>query len=117
MPVWPAEHISSFGVRRVLSLTAAICILATGCGSGSKPESVTADDAGTLSQTPPESANDANDDPDLDDQSSPPRDDTEPDTDASDWPHTFVVEQVDGSIFDAGDHAGQDLVLWFWAPW
>ncbi len=25
--------------------------------------------------------------------------------------------QLDGSAFDPGDYAGQDLVLWFWAPW
>ncbi len=117
MPVWLTEHISSLRVRRVLSLTAVICILTAGCGSGSNPESVTADDAGKLSQTPSENTNDTNDDPDLDDQSPPPSEDAEPDADASDWPHTFVAEQVDGSIFDAGDHAGQDLVLWFWAPW
>jgi hypothetical protein len=35
----------------------------------------------------------------------------------AEWPYTFVVDQLDGSTFDAGDYAGQDLVLWFWAPW
>jgi len=37
--------------------------------------------------------------------------------DAAAWPFTFVADQVDGGTFDAGDYEGQDLVLWFWAPW
>ena len=37
--------------------------------------------------------------------------------DGVDWPHDFVAETVSGSMIDAGDFAGQDLVLWFWAPW
>lgn len=24
---------------------------------------------------------------------------------------------ADGSVIDLADYAGQDLVLWFWAPW
>jgi len=42
---------------------------------------------------------------------------TTADTVAAEWPYTFVVDQLDGSTFNAGDYAGQDLVLWFWAPW
>lgn len=33
------------------------------------------------------------------------------------WPHDFTAPLVDGGTIDAGDYAGQDLVLWFWAPW
>lgn len=33
------------------------------------------------------------------------------------WPHDWREELVGGGQFDAGDYAGQDLVLWFWAPW
>ena len=33
------------------------------------------------------------------------------------WPHTWTDSLVGGGQFDAGDYAGQDLVLWFWAPW
>lgn len=36
---------------------------------------------------------------------------------ASAWPHEWREELVGGGQFDAGDYAGQDLVLWFWAPW
>lgn len=28
-----------------------------------------------------------------------------------------VVETVDGATIDGADYAGQDLALWFWAPW
>lgn len=34
-----------------------------------------------------------------------------------DWPLVYDGATVDGSEFDAGDYEGQDLVLWFWAPW
>ncbi len=35
----------------------------------------------------------------------------------TDWPYQFRTTTVDGSSLDTGDYAGQDLVLWFWAPW
>ena len=34
-----------------------------------------------------------------------------------DWPHDFVAETVDGTEIDAAALAGDDLMLWFWAPW
>lgn len=34
-----------------------------------------------------------------------------------DWPLRFSGGTVDGAQFNSGDYAGQDLVLWFWAPW
>ena len=45
-----------------------------------------------------------------------------PSTTASDsvavsWPHDWTEDRVGGGLFDAGDYEGQDLVLWFWAPW
>ena len=45
-----------------------------------------------------------------------------PSTEAGDsvavaWPHDWTEERVGGGQFDAGDYEGQDLVLWFWAPW
>ncbi|MCQ3808466.1 MAG: hypothetical protein OXB92_13175 [Acidimicrobiaceae bacterium] len=36
---------------------------------------------------------------------------------AAAWPHDWTESTVGGGQFDAGDYAGQDLVLWFWAPW
>ena len=29
----------------------------------------------------------------------------------------FSATTVDGTAFDAGELAGQDVLLWFWAPW
>lgn len=40
-----------------------------------------------------------------------------PATTAVGWPHDWTEKTVGGAQFDAGDYAGQDLVLWFWAPW
>jgi thiol-disulfide isomerase/thioredoxin len=36
---------------------------------------------------------------------------------AVDHPLTFQSVTTDGAEFDAADLAGQDVVLWFWAPW
>lgn len=36
---------------------------------------------------------------------------------AGDWPLTYDGPTVLGAQFEPGDYAGQDLVLWFWAPW
>ena len=33
------------------------------------------------------------------------------------WPHTFVADEIGGGQIDATDLAGQDVILWFWAPW
>lgn len=38
------------------------------------------------------------------------------DTESTTTP-ALVVPTVSGGQFDFGDHAGRDLVLWFWAPW
>jgi len=32
-------------------------------------------------------------------------------------PLTFTSTTTEGAAFDATDLAGQDVVLWFWAPW
>lgn len=42
---------------------------------------------------------------------------TASDQSAVSWPHDWTEERVGGGQFDAGDYEGQDLVLWFWAPW
>ena len=33
------------------------------------------------------------------------------------WPHEFQAPLIGGGTIDTGDYVGQDLVLWFWAPW
>jgi hypothetical protein len=36
---------------------------------------------------------------------------------AAEWSHDFIGDTYGGGTIDAGDYEGQDLVLWFWAPW
>ena len=47
----------------------------------------------------------------------PPPSSTASDSSTVAWPHDWTEELVGGGQFDAGDYEGQDLVLWFWAPW
>jgi hypothetical protein len=32
-------------------------------------------------------------------------------------PLAFTATTVQGEAFDGADYAGQDLMVWFWAPW
>jgi len=54
---------------------------------------------------------------DTDTTSATTSDQTAVSTGETDWPYQFSTKTVDGSLLDTGDYAGQDLVLWFWAPW
>ena len=36
---------------------------------------------------------------------------------SGEWPLNGEVALVDGAQLELGDLEGQDLVLWFWAPW
>lgn len=38
-------------------------------------------------------------------------------TAAGDSPLAFTSTTVAGEAFEGGAYAGQDLMLWFWAPW
>ena len=29
----------------------------------------------------------------------------------------FEAQAIDGSTIDVGSYAGEDLAIWFWAPW
>ena len=91
-PSMAANPLPLFAVTRFLSALGALTILVSACGGGTTDTAVTASDETTAAAS------------------------TNDDT-AAEWPYTFVVDQLDGSTFDAGDYAGQDLVLWFWAPW
>lgn len=41
------------------------------------------------------------------------------DATAGDTPEAlaFSADLVDGGTFEGGEYAGQDLMIWFWAPW
>ncbi len=90
-----AKPVSSGLVNRFLLVLGALAALASGCG-GESPQTIAASEASTTADSPAVVADGG----------------TQPE-----WPHTFVVDQIDGATFDAGDYEGQDLVLWFWAPW
>ncbi len=82
-------------MRRFLPLLVALGALASACGgaiSTSVDEAAPGRDTPT-GETPTESPS------------------------ADGWPHDFVATGIDGTTIDAGDYEGQDLVLWFWAPW
>ena len=40
-----------------------------------------------------------------------------PATVAAEWPHDFVENTIGGGLIDANDLEGNDVILWFWAPW
>ena len=115
----PTLTVVSRRLTRLLSLIAVLALVAAACG-GSDAETEAApapatDDAAA-------STDDAPDDTAGDDDAAPADDATTGDAGSgddvqADWPHTFVADQVGGGQLDANDLAGQDVILWFWAPW
>ena len=99
-------------VRRIwLSRIAAVLTVAAlsagACSDGADNEATPAQPDSTLA-TPTTTT-------DAPQESSPST--TASDQVAASWPHDWTEERVGGGRFDAGDYEGQDLVLWFWAPW
>ncbi len=89
---------------RVIAAVVALLLAASSCGDGGD---------NTTAQDPAATTTEA---------SSPNTEGSAPASDAGGsvavaWPHDWTEETVGGGQFDAGDYAGQDLVLWFWAPW
>jgi len=82
--------------RWLVAMLASLALVATACGGS---ESVVA------TQAPAEAATEAPTAPAQAEPSAP-----EPAT-------TLVSTTVDGGQIDFGSLAGQDVVLWFWAPW
>ncbi len=116
-------------VKRILPCVFVVILLAAACGndpttenSASVPDAETAlaDDAdgGETPESDDTGSDAANSETDGGGSAAPAEDEAVADEDSGvDWPLTFAGETVDGSAFEAGDYAGQDLVLWFWAPW
>ncbi len=48
---------------------------------------------------------------------SSPAERSAPATVAAEWPHDFVEDTIGGGLIDANDLEGNDVILWFWAPW
>ena len=40
-----------------------------------------------------------------------------PDPVDTEWHHGFVEDTIGGGLIDANDLEGNDVILWFWAPW
>lgn len=76
--------------RRLTALVLGIALAASACGGGDAVDETAALDA-------PASDDGAN-------------------TPASAWP-ALVAPVAGGGQFDLGDLEGQDVILWFWAPW
>ncbi len=90
---------------RVTAAVVALLLVASSCGDGT--------DDSTPPQDPTSTTTEA---------TSPTTEGSSPATTTDDsvavaWPHDWTEKTVGGGQFDAGDYAGQDLVLWFWAPW
>lgn len=90
---------------RITAAVAVLLLVGSSCGDGSDDSTPPEDPATTTTEA-----------------SAPSTVPSSPDTAPSDsvavaWPHDWTEELVGGGLFDAGDYAGQDLVLWFWAPW
>ena len=82
------------GLRTLVGLVAALGLFATSCGGGS---------AETTTEAMAESTSAA---------ASAPTPDAVESAEAS-----LVATTVDGAQIDFGSLEGQDVVLWFWAPW
>ncbi|MEO0494908.1 MAG: hypothetical protein AAF081_15990 [Actinomycetota bacterium] len=114
--------------RRVLlpSLIAVLALVAVACSSGESTTTEAADDTGAAGSGSAENTDDATADHSSDAGANVAGSDTddavtvEPgSTDAANamWPHDFVEDTVGGGLIDANDLQGQDVILWFWAPW
>ena len=101
-PRWP-YHVAMRrnSLSRITAALISAVLLVSACGDGTDDEATPAQPDPTTTTTTEGSS---------------------PTTVASDsvavsWPHDWTEERVGGGLFDAGDYEGQDLVLWFWAPW
>ncbi len=112
----------SFPVPRLLSLLAVLALVGAACSSDS--------DSGTETSAAPSADAESADTEGGDDAAAaddggaeaPADDAVESGSDTADagsasWPHTFVADEIGGGQIDATDLAGQDVILWFWAPW
>ena len=90
----------------VTATVLALLLVGSSCGDGSDDDATPAQNpATTTTEAPPPTT-----------QGSSPTTATS-DSVAVAWPHDWTEKTVAGGQFDVGDYAGQDLVLWFWAPW
>ena len=110
----------------------AVSLLAAACGGESASEQVAFDDAPASTASPTtvtpqttapaasgsggESGGDSSDSANDAEAAPAAPAETQPEPDLSNWP-TFSSMTVYGDAFESVDYAGQDVLLWFWAPW
>ena len=119
-----SDHVT-FSLR-ALALALVFAVFGAACGGSSSTDAAA---PGAAEPSADESdATDAGDSGDSgpDGAAAPADDATTPaagsDTDAGDeaaidWDHDWTGDLIGGGQIDATSLAGQDIVLWFWAPW
>ena len=91
---------------KFIALIAALALFAVACGGGDSESSET-------NTAPGVSSNDT-------DGTTPPSDDAAETNEPAEVElprQFFATSTADGGQIDLGDLDGQDIVLWFWAPW
>lgn len=97
-------------------------MFATACGSPASVDSQASDAIDIPASEAPsadvESDVEADGSPEPDVATSPVQEDAADAAEAADDPLFFgEYASLDGPTVDLADYAGQDVVLWFWAPW
>ena len=87
--------------RSVIAMLAALALVATACGGGSDTAVATADDSAVAASSS---------------EAAPAEADAEPEAEAAPA-ISLVADTISGGQIDFASLAGQDVVLWFWAPW
>jgi len=90
-------------LRTLLATLAALALVATSCGGGSAD---TTTDAAVDSAAPAPTQAEA-----------APAEEAAPVEEAAPAEASLVATTVSGGQIDFGSLEGQDVVLWFWAPW
>jgi hypothetical protein len=86
-------------MRRTLAVAITAVLTLVGCGGGSD----TQDQAGSAANTEAAGSNTGSD--------------TGSASSGAEQAPSLVVDKIGGGQIDIADLLGQDVVLWFWAPW
>jgi hypothetical protein len=112
-------------VKRILPWFLTVALLGAACGNDSSSgaseaftDVSTDDSSSTVDNLTPGTDSDPETDSDMTAETEESTNDpSASETSGIDWPLSYDGATVSGSQFNSGDYAGQDLVLWFWAPW
>jgi hypothetical protein len=102
---------------RILSIAALLAALGVACGESSPSDVAAPGPVDATPSDPAASSDGAGETTDAADEAAE-RPATSPDSSVSvEWVHGWSGDLIDGGQIDANSLAGQDVVLWFWAPW